>query len=113
MKLCCFRWLRQTGGVEEAPIINFMRSAMAKPHERAETLQEPELAMVQYDQAQGQEEEGGEEGGYRLTFNTSSLCFAGTGAQARLPSTIKLDGASSPFAASLAKSTTISSLSQV
>ena len=75
--------MRQTGGAEEAPIINFMRSAMADPQERAETLQQPEMATVQYDQPQGQEEmEEQEAGGYRLTFNTSSLCFAGTNAQA-------------------------------
>lgn len=68
--------------MEEAPIINFMRSAMADPQQRAaETLQEPDMAMVQYDQGQEEMEEQ-EEGGYRLTFNTSSICFAGTGAQA-------------------------------
>ena len=59
-----------------------MRSAMADPQQRAaETLQEPDMAMVQYDQGQEEMEEQ-EEGGYRLTFNTSSVCFAGTGAQA-------------------------------
>ena len=60
-----------------------MRSATAEPHSRAETLQGPELAIVQYDAASGQEEDEEQrgEGGYRLTFNTSSICFAGTGAQ--------------------------------
>ena len=60
-----------------------MRSATAEPHSKAEIVQGPELAIVQYDAASGQEEdidEGGE-GGYKLTFNTSSICFAGTGAQ--------------------------------
>ena len=61
-----------------------MRSATAEPHVRAEAeaLSAPETALVQYDAASGQEnEEDKEEGGYRLTFNTSSVCFAGTGAQ--------------------------------
>ena len=59
-----------------------MRSAMADPQQRAaEALQEPDMAMVHYDQGQEEMEEE-EEGGYRLTFNTSSICFAGTGAQA-------------------------------
>ena len=61
-----------------------MRSATAEPHVRAEAeaLSAPETALVQYDAASGQDnEEEEEEGGYRLTFNTSSVCFAGTGAQ--------------------------------
>ena len=77
------RWLKQSGGVEEVPVINFMCSATPEPQERTETLQTPELAMVQYNEAHRQEDvEIAEEGGYRLTFNTSSVCFGGTNAQA-------------------------------
>ena len=74
------RWLKQSGQIEEAPIINFMRSAAADPQERFESQEVPQTAMAEYDQGP-EEVEDAEEGGYRLTFSTSSMCFAGTNAQ--------------------------------
>lgn len=66
--------------MDEAPIINFMRSAAADPQERLESQEAPQTAMVEYEQGSEEMEEQ-EEGGYRLTFTTSSMCFAGTNAQ--------------------------------
>ena len=57
-----------------------MRSAAADPQERLESQEAPQTAMVEYEQGSEEMEEQ-EEGGYRLTFTTSSMCFAGTNAQ--------------------------------
>ena len=57
-----------------------MRSAAADPQERLESQEAPQTAMVDYQQGSEEMEEQ-EEGGYRLTFTTSSMCFAGTNAQ--------------------------------
>lgn len=79
-----FRWLKQSRQTEEVPIINFMRSAAADPQERFEQQEAPETALVEYDQGEEEveeEQQEEEEGGYRLTFTTSSKCFAGTNAQ--------------------------------
>ena len=74
------------GGVEEAPIINYMQSAAVDPVEQMQTLQQPQLAQIGMAQSHDQDEgsEGAPEegvGGYRLTFNTSPRCFSGTNSQ--------------------------------
>ena len=74
------------GGLEEAPIINYMQSATVDPIEQIQTLQQPQLAQAHVAQSQDQDEgsEGLSEdraGGYRLTFNTSPRCFSGTNSQ--------------------------------
>ena len=84
-----YRWLKQMGGVEEAPIINYMQTATVDPIEQMQTLQQPQLAQARMAQSQDQDEgsEGVPEegaGGYRLTFNTSPRCFSGTNSQVRL-----------------------------
>ena len=58
-----------------------MRSAAADPQERFESQEGPETALAVYDQGPEEVEEQQDEGGYRLTFTTSSKCFAGTNAQ--------------------------------
>ena len=60
-----------------------MRSAAADPQERFESQDAPQTALVEYDQGAEDVEEQQEEGGYRLTFTTSSKCFAGTNAQVK------------------------------
>ena len=78
--LMLVRWLKQTQQVEEAPIISFMRSAAAEPQERFESQPVPQTALVEHAQGPEEVEEQGQ-GGYKLTFTTSSMCFAGTNAQ--------------------------------
>lgn len=75
------RWLKQTQQAEEAPIISFMRSAGPRPQERFESQAAPQTALVDFDQGSSEVEEQEEEGGYKLTFSTSSMWFAGTNAQ--------------------------------
>lgn len=77
----CFRWLKQSQQTEEAPVISFMRSAAADPQERFASQDVPQTALVEYDQGPEEVEEQQEDGGYKLTFTTSSKCFAGTNAQ--------------------------------
>ena len=79
--LTCSRWLKQSHQTEEAPIISFMRSAAADSQPRFESQVGPQTALVEYDQGPDEVEEQQQEGGYRLTFTTSSKCFAGTNAQ--------------------------------
>lgn len=74
------RWLKQAQQAEEAPIISFMRSAAPHPQEGFASPAPPQTAVVEFDQGSEEVEEQ-EEGGYRLTFTTSSMCFAGTNAQ--------------------------------
>ena len=57
-----------------------MRSAAADSQQRFESQVGPQTALVEYDQGPAEVEEQ-QEGGYRLTFTTSSKCFAGTNAQ--------------------------------
>lgn len=75
------RWLKQTQQAEEAPIINLVRSAAPRPQERSESQAAPQTAMVDCDQGSDEVEQQEEEGGYKLTFSTSSMWFAGTNAQ--------------------------------
>ena len=58
-----------------------MRSAAPTAQQRFESQAAQETAMVELDQGSEDVEEQEEEGGYKLTFTTSSMWFAGTNAQ--------------------------------
>lgn len=87
-EICVYRWLRQVGRVEEAPIINYMQSVTVDPLQQMQALQQPQMAQLQMAHSQEQDvgSEGGpqeEAGGYRLVFNTSPGWFCGTNSQVR------------------------------
>lgn len=64
-----------------------MRSAAADPQEGFARQEAAETALVEDDQGaeEIEEEQQQQDGGYRLTFTTSSKCFAGTNAQVQHP----------------------------